>query len=313
MGMKGFVIKIVLFLSSVLFVCVLLEILLRQIPNDYKAKSDYLTNYSDSIEVLFLGGSHTLFNVDPAYTQRKSFNAANPSQSLDYDLAILNKYKNNWANLKCIVVPVSYGTLTESISQTAEAWRLKNYVLYFGIRKTWHLPYYTEIMNGQLLLNIYRIYNYYIKHNDDIVCTELGWNQTYRSDEKQDLEQSGVAAAKRHTVDDLIKIDEMSVFLDSIVKFSKEEECSLVLFTSPVFQSYMKNINQEQLTHTYNIIDKVIRQNRGCFYFNMLDDSTFTAMDFYDGDHMNEIGAQKFTRKLDSLINSVFLADKKSI
>jgi hypothetical protein len=38
-------------------------------------------------------------------------------------------------------------------------------------------------------------------------------------------------------------------------------------------------------------------------YQNFLLDSSFSAIDFFDADHLNEIGAKKLTSKLDTLIN----------
>jgi hypothetical protein len=39
-------------------------------------------------------------------------------------------------------------------------------------------------------------------------------------------------------------------------------------------------------------------------YLNLLTDKAFDEKDFYDADHLNEIGAKKFTLKIDSLINA---------
>ncbi|HRB69044.1 MAG TPA: hypothetical protein PLC92_02955, partial [Chitinophagales bacterium] len=77
-----------------------LELLLRDIPNDYSFKKNYLNTNSNNIEVLFLGSSHIYYGINPEYISQKSFNAAHISQSLNFDLAILEKYKDRWTNLK---------------------------------------------------------------------------------------------------------------------------------------------------------------------------------------------------------------------
>lgn len=38
-----------------------------------------------------------------------------------------------------------------------------------------------------------------------------------------------------------------------------------------------------------------------CTYVNMINDSTFIAKDFFDADHLSEIGAKKLSIKLDRL------------
>ena len=145
--MRALFFKIFLFLLPVAVIFLILELLLRQIPNDYILKKEYLDKNSDSIQVLILGSSHSLHGLNPAYFKKRSFNAANYSQSLDYDLEILRKYENNWHQLEYVVLPVSYPSLFEKIEDSIESWRVKNYVLYYKIRISKHLTYYAEIIN----------------------------------------------------------------------------------------------------------------------------------------------------------------------
>ena len=93
-----------------------MECLLRQIPNVYRFKRNYLDTNSDKVEILFLGNSHSYFGLNPEYTEKRSFNAGHVSQTLDYDLEILKKYENKWENLEFIVIPISYFTLFDKMS-----------------------------------------------------------------------------------------------------------------------------------------------------------------------------------------------------
>ncbi len=303
--MKHFVYKISVFLLLIIITCAFIEIMLRQIPNDYKLKSKYLGKFSGNIEVLFLGGSHSLFGINPFYTKMIGFNASNPSQSLDYDLAILKKYQNKWSSLKFVVIPLSYSSLFEDLSGIAEAWRIKNYVIYFGIRNSRHLAYYAEILNGPLLTQFYRLYNYYVQKVDFVECTEFGWNSSYSSVTQKNLIETGLEASKRHTVSDLHKFEKMESDLISIVNYLKEFDCRLILFTPPAYKSYSENLNPELLNKTIETGNRIARENDNCYYINLLYDSTFLATDFYDGDHLNEIGAKKLTLKIDSIINEM--------
>ena len=109
--MKKFLKFILLFTLPIFILGLSSEYILRKIPNDYLLKKEFLDNNSDSIEVLFLGSSHAFYGVNPAYLSLNSFNAAIVSQTLDYDFEILKKYRNNWSNLECIVIPISYFSL----------------------------------------------------------------------------------------------------------------------------------------------------------------------------------------------------------
>ena len=75
----------------ILVVAILMEILLRNMPNDYLFKKKYLDEHSSEIQTLILGSSHSFYGIDPAYFNSKTFNASHVSQTLNYDLEIFQK------------------------------------------------------------------------------------------------------------------------------------------------------------------------------------------------------------------------------
>ena len=102
-----------------------MEALLRNIPNDYQKKRAYLETNAHEIETLILGNSHSLAGLDPSYFDTKTFNAAHVSQSLNYDLAILNKYVDRPDSLKTIILSISYFSLYETLESSLETWVLR--------------------------------------------------------------------------------------------------------------------------------------------------------------------------------------------
>ncbi len=67
------------------------ELALRNIPNDYSLKRDYLDKNAQNLKTLVLGSSHFYRGVNPDFLEQPAFNAAMVSQTLDYDLKILEK------------------------------------------------------------------------------------------------------------------------------------------------------------------------------------------------------------------------------
>jgi hypothetical protein len=147
---------------------IIMEVMLRQIPNVYKFKKNYLDENSDKIEVLFLGNSHSYFGLNPDCMAKRSYNAAHVSQTFDYDLEIIRKYKDGWVNLKFIVLPISYFSLYDKMSESTESWRAKDYCIYYKIRISKYLPHYTEMLSGQLSLKFIRLWSFYVKRIDKI-------------------------------------------------------------------------------------------------------------------------------------------------
>ena len=61
-------------------------------------------------------------------------------------------------------------------------------------------------------------------------------------------------------------------------------------------------LNQEQLQKTYTTIKSITNSSPNVYYYDFLTDASFIKEDFFDADHLNEIGAKKFSKKMDSII-----------
>jgi hypothetical protein len=301
--MKKFTRETLIFLLPLITSVFLMEFLLRQIPNDYQYKKNYLDNNSDKIEILFLGNSHAFYGLNPKYCKQHCFNASYITQSFDLDLEILNKYEQKWSELKIIVIPVSYFSFIESLKTCSESWRIKNYIIYYGIKASKVLKYYTEVLSNNLSINLKRITSYYIKGNSAITCTDLGWGFSYNSKNPQDLVETGKEAAVRHTIKDYKNFNENESALKSIISFGQKHNIKIVLFTPPAFETYITNLNKEQLEKTIQTAENISQQYGNCRYYNLLDNKAFSESDFYDADHLNEIGAEKLTFLIENLIS----------
>jgi hypothetical protein len=53
------------------------------------------------------------------------------------------------------------------------------------------------------------------------------------------------------------------------------------------------------------VADELDKNSKNCVYVNLLTDSSFTATDYYDAAHLNDIGAKKLSMKIDSLLNEI--------
>jgi len=312
--MKKFIIKILLLLLPLFILAVPMEYLLRQIPNDYSYKRNYLDNNSSKIRTLIFGSSHAYYGLNPIYFSKNTFNASHISQSLDFDFAILNMYEKNLDSLQVIVLPISYFTLWGKLEDGSESWRVKNYIIYYGMHNT-NLSDNFELLNNKFLINCFRLYKYYIKKQDDITCTKFGWGTTYKSEKAKDLEKTGKTAADRHTRKDMLSEKHVKIFEDnlkainSFSEFCNQRNIKLIFLTTPTYHTYRENINAEQYKKMVDTLSNFVNTHSNCFYLNYFEDSDFVAKDFYDADHLNEIGAEKLSRKLSQYIVNDFKID----
>jgi len=301
--MKKFLIYFLIFIFPIVLSIVCCEIFLRKIPNDYSYKKQYLDKNSDSIVTLFLGSSHAFYGINPQFCKAKSFNASHISQSLDFDYQILKKYENNFTNLKNIVIPISYFSLFGKLEKGIEFWRVKNYSIYYKMYTTNKLSDYSEFLSNKFKYTIYNLYAYFLNKISFVSCSELGFGLNYNSKNSNDLIETGKSAAIRHTKNDLSLFDENLKILLEIIKYAENKNINVYFFTPPAYESYVNNLDTIQLNIMLTTINNLDKKYSNCTYYNFMNDTSFIAIDFYDADHLNEIGAEKLTKKIDSLIN----------
>ena len=300
--MKQVTLKIFLFLLPILIIGIAMEFLLREIPNQYTLKNNYITENSSKIETLVLGSSHSYYGVNPEYFTKPCFNLANISQSLNFDFELLKKHKKELGNLKTVIIPISYFSLFEKLDEGDESWRVKNYTIYFDLDVSDKLVENSEVLSIRLDDNISRISSYYLTNNFKLDCSELGWGNSYNAEKSLDLNATGKSSAKRHTIDDLNLLEENLATLKSIIDLCDEYNLNVLLFTPPAYNSYYKNLNNEQLNITLNKSKELANSSYNCTYINLIEDSSFIKNDFFDGDHLNNIGAKKLSILLNKLI-----------
>ena len=303
--MRVLINKVLLFLLPLVVIGGIMEVLLRHIPNVYQYKKEYLTSNSDSVKILILGNSHSYFGLNPDYLAGNSFNAAHVSQTLEYDLAILRKFEPRWSDLEYIILPISYFSLYDKMSGSGEAWRAKDYRIYYDIDVSKYLPNYSEMLSGQLWVKFKRLWSYYGKKIDNVACSASGWGTDYRTSRTSiNLTQAGEFAAQKHRRYDDVNFNEVCSKLDSIISFTEKHGAYLIMFTPPAYESYRNNLNEGQLNRTINTVTLKTNSKSYCTYINLLDSDLFVKSDFYDADHLNEIGARKLTQIMDNIINN---------
>jgi hypothetical protein len=305
--MLKFIKLVVLFSLPIIVAMVSFELYLRKIPNDYAYKKKYLDAQSNHIEVLILGSSHTYYGINPYYSKHTVFNAAYVSQTLNFDYAILEKYKNSWKSLKYIIVPVDYFSLYETLETGIEHWRVKNYNIYYDIAINKNYWNNFELFNGNFSGNIFRLKSHLLNPNLDINCNKWGFGTNHNSKNGKNLIETGKTNANTHTYDLASNgfLSKNIQTLHSIIEFSEINNVKIIFITSPAYYTYRKNLKAQQLYHTINTIKQLSSKNVHTFYYNLLADSTFLASDYYDANHLNEFGAKKLTIKIDSIINSI--------
>lgn len=282
-----------------------MEVMLRHIPNDYKIKKNFLSNHASEIELLVLGNSHFYRSVNPEYLTLKSFNASYVSQSLDIDAAIFKKYLDSLTHLKYLVINVSHASLYYLMQESPENWRLKNYNIYSDLHLSNTLAQHSELFSMKLNINLKRLLGYYILHRNEITTNPNGWGPFGKLHDPKGVIETGKIALKRHNTTDYRFFNTVTNRVNEIVDLAQQKKIQVIFITTPFSNLYRNGVYKDQKLKMDKFLEELISKNSNCQYFDFSNDSEITEEDFFDGDHLNVNGAQKFSIQLDSLIMNI--------
>ena len=301
--MKRFLIYFFSVLVPVVLILGIGEYLVRQVPNPYKYKEEWMEKHHGEVEVLIMGASHSFYGVKPDLLGDKAFNLANNAQFFEYDYYLLNKF--DCPNLKMIVLNFSYPTFfTGRLEDTPEWYRAINYKIYMDYPEHSDFSRYNfEFTN----MDVFRAkLSKYFNPPEDVGFDKYGMGTAYKLSDKDTAnwnEGSAAAAANAHTVKDWdweIAMRNLKVkcdMLDEVVSMCQKRDIQLVLITIPCWVDYVNRLDEHQLSVVYEqLFDYSKRRN--VVYLNYLNDDRFTSDDFYDSNHLSDIGAVKFTKIL---------------
>lgn len=294
--MKRFLSYVGVFALVVLLSLAAGEVIVRNIPNPYKIKARGLERHGDRVATLVLGSSHTYYGIVPQELGDSVFNLANISQNYEYDYLLLKKYVPLMPNLRCVIVNVGYSSFFDSDFPHGEWWQETNYRLYMGVEKPGQrFRTGLEIANFPVYAGKLRKF---LTQRSPAICDTTGFGLDYTFESRYDgWEHTGEVAARRHTATDASWVEYNLGYLRRLIALCRSIGAEVVLVTPPCHVTYNKHLDSEQFDRYVSIAKGVAAEN-GLRWLDLLTDRRFTDADFWDADHLNDRGADKFTRLL---------------
>ncbi len=290
--MRKFLIRISVFALLVVMTLAIGETVVRSMPNPYRTKHQGMIMCAGDVETIILGSSHSYYGVYADSVER-SYNLANVSQIFKYDYLLLKQYAENCKNLHTVVIPMSYCSLFDPNFETNDDWwYVINYVLYMDVDATPNkLKYYCEVFHMPAFREKLRA----LVKTNYLECDSLGFGVNYKLENRDDSwDKYGSMAAKRHTASNWDFLEENIYYLEEIIKFCQSRGVDVVLVTLPAWHSYYENLDERQLAKMYEVTFAMCKKY-GLRYYDYMKDKRFVTDDFFDCDHMSDVGAKKFT------------------
>ena len=306
--MKRFIIYTLLFLAPVIIVLLTLEYMLKSIPSTYQLKAEYLHKDLDKIKVLCLGNSSGAYGFDPEYFSDYTFNAAQVSQSLDMDCAILEKNIDQLDSLEYVILAVSYPSLFFKLDMSVEKWRLP-YYRYYGIDTGYEESKKPLLFKDAMGNNIRRIKQYYIDKDDPArKMTSQGIITLDPSNNRTTLQVKAREVAIRHTVRklDMPLMEENAGYIVKMINLAFRKKAKVILVTLPFHEDYKNQMYEPQWNLVKDALTKLGESDENVYYYDMNEYSSgYQLEDFYDGNHLSYIGARKASLQLNTIIQKI--------
>lgn len=300
--MRKFLRRVAIFSSVIIVILALGEVIVRSLPTSYSYKNDWISDHGSEISNLVLGSSHTYYGLRPDEFADSTFNLANISQTPEYDLALLEHYLPMMPNVRRVIVPISYFTYRDPMLEKGDEWML-------AVRYKIHmdLPLHSDFSIYNLEIADFDAYKGKLKNlllkGRANRCDSLGFGLGFDlSSRDPRWKEMGRQRAEKHTLSTPGRYAEVREIQDSLMSLARRHDLEVIFITTPASKPYVEALDSVQLNEMNKGIDELVRKY-GVAYYDFLADSRFSDSDFYDPDHLSDVGAAKFSKLLADTIS----------
>lgn len=322
-GLKRLLLSVFALAAPFLFFLGIFDYRLFQVRTTQMAAKRYLFQARKrEVKVLILGSSHSLRGILPSCLGQPAFNLSGASQTLYYDRALLNKCVRHMPSLELVILPVSFHSLEVQLDEGIDAWLCYYYFYEWWLpHRDWHMALHVRNFSGYFLCGETLGYqNMLLGKINDVTADFDSWggwtNRPAEPEASTDstavtrLRQSAQAALLRHRGEMRQEhLAENERILEDIAQQLARRGIGLALVTLPVSRFYAEGMDAATYQRMQETLTGICAKNQ-LSYFNYAFDRRFSDQDFYDGDHLNSAGAQKFSRLLKEDVVSRFFGSQ---
>ncbi len=272
--------------------------------NYVKHNLNLLEEQRKNLEVIATGISYMQKAINQEMVCKKLINLANHSQDLYYDCNliryVLENYKNDLLKFKYIFLGMNYYSFEYDMSKSAMKGKIPIY--YEAIGKSHHMNKIDDVIifkqiNERIAQNIFKYQeNGFVK---------IDWFENNFESNTNIFEINEVIGMRQALLDgnknypETVK-ENIQIFKDYL-KILKDNSIKPIVIVCPVSKYYAKYFPQRLKNEFYAIINETSKEYDFQFidYFN---NDLFDDEDFYDVSHLNNKGAEKFTKILNEII-----------
>jgi hypothetical protein len=314
--MKTTKIKWMLFLLPIILLYGGVEFFYREVPNNYTQKANSIKKHSNETEVLLFGDSHCFYGLNPSYFSKKTFNLSNVSQTLYFDHLLFEKYVDQLPKLKQVVFCIEYTNLSQEDNTQDDVWRKYYYQQYMNLEvpsiSIFDIKQYSLALTQNLDRTVKLLIRYF-KTGSIIDCDTNGWGTNYK---KKDRIRPEEVAKHRAIVqeDGSVNFDVNSNRMQKMITECEQRNIQVIIVSMPQTKLFESYLNPKKLKKIIATCTGFQRNNKNTVhYINLFHDNRFIDEDFFDADHLNDIGATKCSKIVNDSLNKFKLSSVYSL
>lgn len=308
---KTFIKYLLLFFLPVVLINLALEYQVRSQAGNYKANAAYLSKSGQDIEVLVLGSSQAKDAVNPEWISKSTFNLASGNQHHDTDFELLKGVIDRLPQLETVVFEVSYSHF-ELPHNGPKFWKNSAYLHFYDVNAYRRPVYFKDelifLSNPQFFVRQFFADSTANSMNPKFNAFGFDTNNFAGQFRAMDYDRERIDKAtgfKINRTPNKALFNKQAVFFEDMVAYARSKGLKVVIMHVPMYKTYHHQKNPQILMRRDSLIDRLIKQYPDIQLLDKERDTlNYSIPDFWNQSHLNPRGAQKFSRSLDSILNS---------
>lgn len=261
----------------------------------------YFETYANEFEIIATGMSYVSHGLDTDRFKKKLFNFAKASQDLYFDYQIAKFAIKLGKNIKYALIGLAPYSFHFDLSKAAnECWRMVCYCIALDDTHNFWMPsskikkiFNPKFFSLELPIEDLDLNN---TNGDKIKMQQMNLGARIRTRDRAEVWNNRNYPETR--------AENIKIFDDYLTLCEKNKICPIV-FLPPMSEGYRKHFSKEKLAEFYQIISAAIEKYPSAIFVDGWKIPQFADIDFFNADHLNRLGAAKFSTILNDIIEKI--------
>jgi len=298
------------FFIPVVVIFTIIELLVIEMPANYKNNSEYYSKNKDKIELIAFGTSQMAGAINPDFIEAPSICLASSSQHHKLDFTILKQLLPETKNLKYVVLELSTSHF-ELPHNSKNFWKTSVYLKYFNVNAFERQTYFKDELIFLSNPEIYseRLIDYYLLNKDKETLNLYGFNtdEGYGAFKKYNYDEAVISKLKTtpNQKENPEIFNHNTAYFYSMLDFLKEHHLQTIICSLPLYKTYRDHLNPNIVRRRDSIISIIKKNYPDVIYLNLESDTDFKVEDFNNANHLDLSGAKIFSEKLNEKLTDL--------